>query len=69
MVNFRWLYRHCLETGEAVRKKQNLIRSDRHNVYTYEQNKLALDSSDDKRYIYQNGIDTLARGHYSLRGE
>lgn len=59
-------YRECLLSGEPLKKKQNLIRSQKHNVYTVEQNKTALDLHDDKRHICSDGISTLALGHYSL---
>ena len=38
-------------------------------VYTEEVNKVALSAEDDKRVIMENGIHTLAYGHYSLKTE
>jgi hypothetical protein len=43
------------------------IGSRLHRVYTYEFSKRGLCAFDDKRYICENGIDTLAHGHKSLR--
>ena len=44
----------------------NVIRSYKHEVYTEEVNKVALCSDDDKRYILEDGINTLAWGHYKI---
>ncbi|GFY45348.1 hypothetical protein TNIN_427621 [Trichonephila inaurata madagascariensis] len=41
----------------------NLIRSKFHSI---KQNKLALSYKDDKRFINDDGITTLAHGHWSL---
>lgn len=43
------------------------IGSRLHRVYTYEFSKRGLCAFDDKRHICENGIDTLAHGHKSLR--
>ena len=42
------------------------FKSINHDVYTYEVEKAGLSSIDDKRYVLDNGIDTLAFGHYSI---
>ena len=44
----------------------NVIRSHKHNVFTEEVNKVALSANDDKRYILEDGINTLALGHYKI---
>ena len=44
----------------------NVIRSCKHNVFTEEVNKVALCSDDDKRHILEDGINTLALGHYRI---
>ena len=59
-------YKKCLLTGEEQLRKQNIIRSYKHEVYTEEVNKVALSASDDKRYILEDGIGTLALGHYKI---
>jgi len=46
---------------------QHVIRSHMHDVYTEEVNKVALSAEDDKRVIMEDGIHTLAYGHYSLK--
>ena len=60
-------YKTCLLTGKELLRKQNIIRSYDHEVYTEEVNKIALSSIDDKRYILDDGIHTLAWGHYKIK--
>ena len=59
-------YKKCLLTGNEQLRKQNIIRSYKHEVYTEEVNKVALSASDDKRYILEDGINTLALEHYKI---
>ena len=56
-------YKACLETGKELLRKQNIIRSYEHVVYTEEVNKIALSATDDKRYLLKDSHDTLAWGH------
>jgi len=44
----------------------NVIRRHLHDVYTEEVNKVALSPENDKRVIMEDGIHTLALGHYKL---
>ena len=53
-------YKTCLTTGKELLRKQNIIRSYNHEVYTEEVNKVALSAMDDKRYILKDGMHTLA---------
>ena len=39
------------------------ILSEKHNIGTYLVNKISLSCYDNKRYILNNGIDTLGYGH------
>ena len=55
----------CLQVKKQLRKI-NIIRSHMHEVYTEEVNKVALCSDDDKRYILEDGINTLALRHYKI---
>ena len=43
-----------------------VIRSHKHVICGEEINKCALSSNDDKRFICENGINTLAWGHYKI---
>ena len=60
-------YKTCLLTGKEILRKQNILRSYDHEVYTEEVNKVALSAEDDKRYILSNGKDTLAWGHHKIK--
>ena len=42
----------------------NTIRSTRHQLGSYELNKISLSFFDDKRYVHNNGISNYSYGHY-----
>ena len=60
-------YKTCLLTGKEQLRKQNILRSYSHEVYTEEVNKVALSALDDKRYILSDGVHALAWGHYKIK--
>ena len=60
-------YKTCLTTGKEQLRKQNILRSYEHEVYTEEVNKIALSALDDKRYILSDGVHTLAWGHHKIK--
>ena len=60
-------YKICLETGKEILRKQNIIRSYNHEVFTEEVNKIALSAADDKRYLLKDSHDTLAWGHRRIK--
>lgn len=60
-------YRNCLFANENVRKDMRIFRSTKHTVKTVIVNKLALSCNDDKRFICDDGVNTLAYGHYKLK--
>ena len=62
-------YKTCLRTGKEQLRKQNILRSYEHEVYTEEVNKVALSALDDKRYILGDGVHTLAWGHYKIKDD
>ena len=57
-------YKDCLLKNVQLRRKMNIFRSYKHVVYSEEVNKVALCANDDKRVVLQDGIHTLAHGHY-----
>ena len=57
----------CLITGKKEIRKQNVIVSKKHLVFTETMQKIALSADDDKRIVLENGIDTLAIGRWRLR--
>lgn len=60
-------YKDCLFTKREHLRKMNVIRSHYHDIFTEEINKVALSADDDKRVIMDDGIHTLAYGHYLMR--
>ena len=60
-------YRDTLYNHQSQMRQMNVIRSHKHDIYTETINKVALSHEDDKRIILENGINTLARGHYLTR--
>uniref|UniRef100_A0A6P7GLM1 Uncharacterized protein LOC114338283 n=1 Tax=Diabrotica virgifera virgifera TaxID=50390 RepID=A0A6P7GLM1_DIAVI len=59
-------YVECLETNKHKITSQNLIRSEKHKVFTIKQEKLSLSCEDDKRYLIPGTFDTFAWGHFSI---
>ena len=55
-------FRESLFEGKIISKSQQRFRSDNHNVYTEEINKIALNSNDDKRLQTFSGIATYPYG-------
>ena len=42
------------------------IRSEKHEISSYDLNKISSSAFDDKRYIHENGIKTYAFGHKNI---
>jgi hypothetical protein len=59
-------YKDCLFTNREQYRRMNVFRSHHHDIYTEEVNKVALSADDDKRVIMDDGIHTLAYGHYKV---
>ena len=53
-------YVKCLFSGEKEMRKMKIIRSEKHDIYSKEVNKIALSNEDDKRKILKDCIHTLA---------
>lgn len=63
-------YEHCrLNPKESIVRKQHLLRSELHNIITIEQEKIALNAADDKRFIRKDKIRTYALGHMNIPNE
>ena len=45
----------------------NVIRSKLHDICSYTLNKIGLCAFDGKRYVLDNGKDTLAHGHKNIK--
>ena len=59
-------YNNVLMNNTQMRHKMRSIRSVKHQLGTYEINKISLSCFDDKRYIHDNGITSYAYGHYEI---
>ena len=55
-------YKDCLLNDKVILKLQQRFKSDHHNVYTEEINKIALSSNDDKRLQTSDRIKTCPYG-------
>ena len=59
-------YRETLLDKKTFRHGMDVLRSERHRIYGQHLNKISLSPFDSKRWISENGIDTLAYGHEEL---
>ena len=53
-------YNQCLFSGEKQMKSMKIIRSENHDIYSKEVNKIALSNDDDKRTVMEDNVHTLA---------
>ena len=53
-------YVKCLFSGEKEMRKMKIIRSEKHDIYSKEVNKIALSNEDDKRIVMEDNVHTLA---------
>ena len=59
-------YKNIHFNKKAIRHKMRGIKSKKHELFTYESNKRSLCDFDDKRYILDDGINTLPYGHKDI---
>ncbi|XP_065198485.1 uncharacterized protein LOC135830026 isoform X1 [Sycon ciliatum] len=59
-------YRTCLVEESQLKRTMNVLRSRRHCIHGEELRKIALCGFDSKRYILEDGINTLAFGHKDI---
>ena len=60
-------YKSVLFKDTQLHHKMNIIRSYKHQIYSFEINKISLSCFDDKRYILDDGINSLAYGHERIK--
>ena len=60
------LYRDVILENKLFSSSMNRIQSKEHKLQTIEMTKLIFQPFDDKRYILEDGINTLPFGHYSI---
>ena len=59
-------YVDVLFNKKVIRHKMKRILSERHSIGSYVLNKISLSCYDDKRFILDDGIDSLAYGHKDI---
>ena len=59
-------YKDVLFNNKQIYHKMKTIRSDKHQISSYEINKISLSCFDDKRYILDDGIHSYAYGNYKI---
>ena len=60
-------FKDTLFNKKIMRHKMKRIQSKKHKLGTYEINKISLSCFDDKRFVLDDGIHTLAYYHKDLR--
>ena len=60
-------YKDCLFDDKIILKSQQRFKSDHHNVYTEQTNKIALSSNDDKRLQTFDKITTYPHGTIAFK--
>ena len=60
-------YKETLFNSQQMNHSMNTIRSQNHQLGSYEINKVSLSCFDDKRYILNDGISSYAYGHYNIK--
>ena len=63
------LYRNCLISKTKTVNDMKSIRSENHDLFLDNINKVGLCAYDDKRYVKDCGIDSYAYGHHAIRDE
>ena len=61
------LFQHVLSSGTSIHKKTTQMRSLNHQLVVAQVNKVALSAFDDKRFLLDCGIKSLAYGHSRLQ--
>ena len=59
-------YIDVLFNNKQIMHTMKTIRSEKHQLGSFELNKISLSCFDDKRFIHENGITSHAYGHYKI---
>ena len=60
------MYKDCLFQNKIRKDEVMRIGSDKHQLYTYTAQKISLSPFDDKRYVLEDKVCTLAYGHFKI---
>ena len=55
-----------IKNNEQMHHKMKAISSQRHQLGSFEINKVSLSCFDDKCYIHDNGMSSYVYGHYKI---
>ena len=61
------LFKSCLFDKQPVRKSMTQLKSENHQIVVNRVKKIAVSSYNDKRFLLEDGVRSLAYGHYSLK--
>ena len=59
-------YLDVLNESKVLHHQMKTIRSDCHQISSYQINKISLSPFDDKRYMLSDGISSYAYGHLNI---
>ena len=60
------VFRECLFTKQPVTRTMTQLRSSSHQICVNEIEKVAISCFDDKRFLLDDGLASLAYGHYAV---
>ena len=60
------LFRNCFFSKKEVNKTMTQLRSHCHQIVVNKIDKVPISSFDDKRFLLDNGVSSLAYGHYKI---
>ena len=60
-------YKETLFNNKQMHHKMKTIRSQNHELGSYEINKVSLSCFHDKRYIHEDGVTSYAYGHKNIK--
>ena len=60
-------YRNTLLNSEQMHHKMKTIRSENHQLGSYEIIRVSLSCFDNERYIHEDGFSSYAYGHYLMK--
>ena len=60
-------FRKVLENLNTIYVKQNTLKSVKQSIGTYHQTRVSLTGFDTKRWIMDDGVNTLAYGHFKTK--
>ena len=60
-------FKDTLFNKKVIRHKMNRIQGKKHKMGIYEMNKISLSCFDDRRFVLNDGIQTLAYFHKDLK--